>query len=152
MRCEEIIKKYLAQPDVYPSLLIRIHMMICPGCREEIKGLQKVFTVARLESPYRMTSDLVDNIMQRITISNVAYERNVSSARWLSAGVIILASILMVSYSDSFIWVRGRFGRDIEIPINIVLGFIITSYSASYIATHLENIKKVLDFIHHKMH
>ncbi len=152
MKCERVIQSFLKQDDCrYPSILIRLHITFCSACREEIRNLQKIFVSVHKASPFAMPEDLSDEIMRRIFKSGPMFENNISSSKWFYTGVILFASIILVSYSDSFIWLREHFGRELEIPLNIVLGLAITSYAASYIGTHIEGVKKFAEFISHKI-
>lgn len=153
MKCDKVIKSFLNQDDSrYPSLLIRSHMLVCTKCREEIRMMSNVFLKASVVSLYAMPKDLSDLVMRRIRLSETAYAKDISSTKWLFTGVIIFASIFMVSYSESFIWLRRHFGSELEVPLNMVLGLIITVYSASFVGTHLDGAKKLLEFINNKIH
>jgi hypothetical protein len=153
MKCEKIIASFLNQDDSrYPVFFIRLHIAFCSRCRNEIKALQNAFIRATTASPFSMPLDLSDPIMRRIFKSDVIYEKNISSAKWLFSGVIIFASIFMLSYSESFIWLREYFGRGLEIPLHIVLGLVITFYAALYIGTHIDDMKKFAKFIENRIH
>jgi hypothetical protein len=159
MKCEKIIHSYLEQEESrYPSLRVRLHLLLCSSCREEVRGLQKVFVSARVMVPFQMTGDLSNAVIRKIYNSNQMYgtnadfEKNISPSKWFYSGVILFASIMLVSYSESFISLRKHLGSSLEIPLNIVLGLIITVYAASYIATHLEALKKFAEFINNKIH
>jgi hypothetical protein len=108
--------------------------------------------------PFQMTGDLSNAVIRKIYNSNQLYgtnadfEKNISPSKWFYSGVILFASIMLVSYSESFISLRKHLGSSLEIPLNIVLGLIITVYAASYIATHLEALKKFAEFINNKIH
>jgi hypothetical protein len=158
MKCEKIIINYLEQEDCrYPSLMARFHMILCSSCREEIHKLRDNFIDARMSSPYTMPVNLVDSIMRKIYNSghvsenDIIAEENISPSKWFYSGVILFASIILLSYSDSLTWLKGYFGSALEIPLNIVLGLIITVYAASYIGTHLDGVKKFAEFINSKI-
>ncbi|MBN2401617.1 MAG: hypothetical protein JXN64_04385 [Spirochaetes bacterium] len=152
MKCEKVINDFLNQDDSrYPAFLIRLHIAFCSRCRKEVSILQKIFVYARTSSSFKMPDDLSNPIMRRIFKSDVIYEKNISSSKWLLSGIVIFLSIFLVSYSDSFIWLRSHFGSLLEIPLYIVMGFIITLYAAMYIGTHIDDMRKFVKFIENRI-
>jgi hypothetical protein len=153
MKCDKAIQNFLEQEDcLYIPFRVRWHALLCSECREEIQSLKKIFTKAQNSYCFPMPEDLSGIIMEKITESNIIYEGKVSSSKWLLTGVIIFVSIFLISYSDSFIWLRQYFGSDLEIPLNLVLGMVITLYAASFIGSHLDDVKKIIDFFNDKIH
>jgi hypothetical protein len=153
MKCERAIANFLNQDDSrYPVFFVRLHTAFCSRCRNEIKTLQNIFIQVRTGSSFAMPLDLSDPIMRRIIKSEVIYDKNISSTKWLLSGVIIFASIFMLSYSESFLWLRVHFGSELEIPLFMVLGAGITFYSALYIGTHIDSMKKFVKFIENRIH
>ena len=152
MKCEKVINDFLNQDDSrYPAFLIRVHIALCSKCREEIKALQNIFIQARTGSPFKMPQNLTDQVMRVVLNSDAVYEKNISSAKWLFTGLVILASIFLVSYSDSLIWLRSHFGSILEVPLFIVLGFVITIYSALYIGSHMDDLKKFIKYVENRI-
>lgn len=153
MKCEKAIASFLNQDDSrYPAFLIRLHIAFCSKCRKEISALQNIFVYARTSSPFIMPGDLSASIMRSIIKSDIVYKKDISSGKWLFTGAVIFASIFLVSYSDSFIWLKWHFGSGLEIPLYIVLGFIITIYFALYIGSHLDSLKKFVKLIENRIH
>jgi hypothetical protein len=153
MKCEKVIESFLKQDDSrYPAFLIRLHIAFCSRCREEIRALQKIFVEARTGYPFAIPRDMSGPVMRAIINSDLVYKKDISSVKWLFPGVIIFASIFLVSYSDSFIWLKGHFGGVLEVPLFIVLGLAITFYAALFIGTHLEMMGKFIEFINDKIH
>lgn len=153
MKCEKMIEYYLKQEQSdYLPLIVRWHMLFCPGCRSEVRKIRNVVKEAGTTSLYKIPVDMSDLIMNEILMSNVQYDKDVSSLRWFFAGLLIFLSIFLVSYSDSLIWLKGHLGSGLEIPLNLVLGIAITVYAVFYIGTHLEQAKKLVDFINSKIH
>lgn len=152
MKCDKVIERFLNQNDSrYPSFFVRLHMLFCPGCRDEMRMLRDVILKSRSVSSYAMPRDLSNLIMGRIYKSDLVYEKNVSSTKWLFSGAVIFASIFLVSYSESFKWLKNHFGSGLEIPLYIILGMGITIYSASYIGTHIDVFKKLVEFVSNKI-
>jgi hypothetical protein len=153
MKCEKAVASFLGQDDSrYPLFFIRLHIAFCSKCRKEIKALQKIFVYARTSSPFIMHEDLNGTVMRAISKSDVVYQKDISSAKWLFTGAVIFASIFLVSYSDSFIWLRGQFGSVLEVPLYMVLGTAITFYAALFIGTHLEMMRRFVKFIEERIH
>jgi hypothetical protein len=159
MKCEKIIQDFLQQEECrYPSFMIRMHTILCSSCRKEIRRLQKIFTNARSVSPFVIPGDMSNLVMRKIFNSdsmirdNAVFSRNISPSKWFYSGAILFSSIILVSYSESFSRLKVSLGSAIEIPLNIVLGLAITIYAASYIGTHIEELKRIAEFINHKMH
>jgi hypothetical protein len=153
MKCEKAIASFLNQDDSrYPLFFVRLHIVFCAKCREEIKSLQKIFINARTDSPFIMSEDLSSPVICAIFKSDMVYKKDISSGKWLVTGAVIFSSIFLVSYSDSFIWLRGQFGSVLEVPLYMVLGLAITSYAALFIGTHLEMMGRFVVFISNKIH
>ncbi len=153
MKCEEVIERFLGQEDGrYPAFFIRLHIVFCSRCRNEIRALQSIFIKAATSSSYTMPYDATGEVMRSIFKSAIIYEKNISSVKWLFTGAVIFASIFLVSYSESFIWLRSHFGSGLEIPVYIVLGLIITFYSAMCIGSHMDGLKKFIKFIENRIH
>ncbi len=152
MKCDKAIQEFLEQEDCfYEPLRVRLHTLLCPKCRKEIRNLKNIFFTARISGGgIRMPEDLSGLIMNRIAESGMTHEKNVSQSKWLMSGAIIFLSIFLVSYSDSFIWLRKYFGSGLEIPVNMVLGIVVTLYASLFAGTHLEDVKKIMDYINKK--
>ncbi len=152
MKCEEAVQFFLKQEDNKLPLLLKLHMMFCPGCRKEIHELQGIFSGALGNPPFIMARDMSESVMSTIALSELNREIDFSPLRWLLVGLTIFASIFLISYSDSFIWMKEHFGSGLEIPLNLVLGIAITCYAVFYIGTHLESAKKLAGIIIDKIH
>jgi hypothetical protein len=153
MKCKKIIDSFLNQDDSrYPVFLIRLHIAFCSRCRKEIRTLQKIFVKARTSSPFEMPGDMSGPVMRAIINSDVVYKKDISSGKWLFTGVVIFASIFLVSYSNSFIWLKSHFGSVLEVPLYMVLGLAITFYAALFIGTHIEMMRKFIEYLNDKIH
>ena len=105
MKCEKVMNNFMNSDngDRVP-FAVRIHILHCKKCREEIFALKKNFASLKNENAYAVPFDLSDIVMHRIEFLEINYEHNVSSAKWLIAGVVIFSSIILLSYSDWAIW------------------------------------------------
>ena len=85
-------------------------------------------------------------IMAEIYNSEEEYEQTISYFKWISVGLVIVMSRLLFSFSDTHTWLKGQFGMNFEIPLNIVLGLLITIYAGIFIASHIDDIKEYIHF------
>ena len=93
-----------------------------------------------------MEIDISNSIMEKISELHIIHEQNVSSVKWLTVGSIILASIFLLPFSESLSWLRIHFAGNLEIPLSIVLGLVISIYAIIYIATHLDELKHLMHY------
>ena len=153
MKCNNAIQSYFeSEESGYIPLFVRWHMIFCRTCKNEIRAMQNIFKNARIPSIIEIPEDMSSRIMNRIADSNLIHEKNISFSKWLLTGVVIFSSLFLISYSDSFTWLKQYFGSGLEIPLNIVLGFVITIYAASFIGAHIDEAKKFVEIIYNKMH
>ena len=143
MKCDKTITKYLELDDysIIP-LSVRFHLLFCTKCSEEVAMLNSALNEIRVFNPFPMKRDMTYQIMSKINPPGLAYERKISTFNWVSAGLVILASIFLVSYSESLSWLKGQFGKNLEVPLNIVLGITISAYLIAFIGSHVEEFKK----------
>ena len=153
MKCNNAIQLFFESEDSgYIPFFVRWHMIFCRSCKDEIRAMQNVFKSAQIPSIIEIPKDMSGRIMNRIMDSNIVFERNISFSKWLFVGIVIFSSIFLISYSDSFAWLKQHFGSGLEIPLNVVLGLVITLYGASFIGTHIDEAKKFIEIIFSKMH
>lgn len=143
MRCEKVREAVLnADRDELP-LRIRIHILFCRACREDLIQITDRINDARKTVPFRAPEGLTDQIMRTITLLEVEYDHRVSQGKWIAAGLVLFSSIMLLSFSDSFSWLSAHFGGSFDIPLAVVLGISISVYAAILIGSHLEYLGKV---------
>ncbi|MBN2040815.1 MAG: hypothetical protein JW864_12300 [Spirochaetes bacterium] len=153
MKCKNAIQSFLDSEDsCYIPFPARLHMVFCKSCRNEINTMRNIFNNAKYQPTPEIPVDMAGIIMDKISDSNIAFEKHISFYRWLFAGLVISASMFLIPYSDSFAWLKQHFGSGLEIPVNIVLGLVVTSYAASFIGTHIDEAKKIIKIISDKIH
>ena len=147
MKCNSTIRSFL-ELDNYMELpfSIRLHMVFCKKCRNEIYSLQNTFFNLRESQPFDMLDDLSSIVMNTIYAGPVFYSKNVSSTKWLSVGMLIFLSMVGLTFSNSFASLKDYFGIYFEIPLNIVMGLAITIYVGFFIGSHLEETRKFLHY------
>jgi hypothetical protein len=133
-------------------LSLRTHMFHCLRCRILVKALGEHFASLRQDAPFVMRYDLSDGIMERVLNSDMRYEHHVSVFKWTAAGSVLLASMALVPFSNSFEWLRRYFGSGLELPMSIVLGVIVSTYASIAIFSNIEELKKFIKHYHRKIH
>ena len=140
MRCDIFKEKYLTLDNRRkPGLLMRFHSLRCPRCRDEERHTEEIFLRASGAEPDLMKRDLSASIMLTVKREGVPYGRQVSFFNWLSAEVIIVLSIVLVQFSDSLTWMKGYYGRELELPLYLIMGVLITIFSASLVNSQMKN-------------
>lgn len=138
MKCDEAMRRVLEHDDgSHRPVLLRLHLRRCARCRAEAAALDAALRELRQTPLSRRDMDVSDAVMAEIERLE-SYRRDVPMYNWVGGGLAILGGIVLVSFSDSFAWLRGSFGGDFEVPLSIVLGIVITLYASAFIATHLD--------------
>lgn len=147
-KCDNLMKKYMMF-DIKQGMPMRIrfHTLFCKSCKNEIKEMNEILESMEGSLPYEMFMDMTGNIMNRIEELEFYYIKSVSNFKWLSAGIIIFASIFLVQFSNSFSWLKYQFGGNLEIPINIAFGVILSVYTLFFTGAHVDSFKKVISFV-----
>ena len=153
MNCERIQKKFLEMDNgSRVPVPVMIHTLFCSRCRRIISVLSGRFASLRSEAPFDMDRDLCEQIMLDVFSSNVQYDNHVSGLQWGVAGAIILVSMFLIPFSNSFGWLRNYFGRGLEIPVSIVLGLTLSIFALTGIFSNLEELKKFTKYLPKKIH
>ncbi len=148
MRCEDILGKFLEldNGENLPRKL-RQHIQKCSSCKSEIERWQGLFSSFADEDTFEIEVDFSDKIM--VEISNLPVKTSslafLSPTKWIAIGIFILASILTVGNSDAFIWLNWHFGRNLQIPLYTVMGFVMSGYIALCTGFHLDEIKELAE-------
>ncbi len=142
MRCEKAINRFLGldQQERFP-LALKLHLAHCAKCRSEVSSLLRTFSSLGDVSGVSMPRDMSEGVMRVIRLSSTTYGRSMSFFNWMSGELIIIASLVLIQFSDPLLWLEGHFGGSLEVPLNIVLGLVITVYSSVFIGTHLKEFK-----------
>jgi hypothetical protein len=149
MKCEAFMERFLMLDNgERPVLRMRLHLLRCAACRAETTLLSEAGR-RMMEFPGRgMERDLSGAVMAGIMIAEAAYGRKVPYYNWIGAGAVMFASIFLVTASDSLTWLKTHFGGNLEVPLSIVLGIVITVYAAIFAGTHVEDFGRWLR--HHR--
>jgi len=153
MKCNKAnkaVEEYLELEDYsHIPLIIKFHIIFCKECREEISRLRKVFGFIKDDSLYKSSYNISSSVMNIIRRESVYTAKTISVFKWITIGSVIFFSIFLINFSDSFLWLKKEFGSDYTLPMGIVMGFVVTAYSAILIGCNYEYIKKYID-IHTK--
>src|SRR3990172_10276358 len=108
MNCDNVQKKFLEMDNgSWIPMSVQFHTLYCSRCRCIISVLSRKFASMVAEAPYDMDRDLCEQIMLDVFRSGVQYEHNVSGLQWGVVGAIILVSMFLIPFSDSFGWLRN---------------------------------------------
>ncbi len=153
MECETAIEKYLKYPGgIKIPLLLRVHMLFCQSCRSEIQLLKIEFQKIRNSAPYEIPEDITETVMAQVQLLEKSYENEISYFKWIAVGVIIVGSRFVFTFSDSLVWLQGHFGKQLDIPLNIILGLVMTGYAILFVGTHIDDIKRNVPYLTEKFH
>jgi predicted anti-sigma-YlaC factor YlaD len=145
MKCNRVMEEYLElEESSRIPIKIKIHLFFCSKCRAEAFAMREAMDILKTNSPFA-TRSMSEEIMKEIELTANPYYREVSLWQWVVTGVVIFSAIILVNYSDPFIWLKEQYGRSMEIPLNIVWGFIICLYVGSFVGTHLDSIKETVE-------
>ncbi len=150
MNCEKTITRFLEQEDYTRlSAMVRIHSLVCPACRGEVKKIQRSFLLISEVAGDKMPVSLTNPVMHAIEEFEKPFEQNVSGLKWLAAGSVMFASILCTPFNNHLNWLNEYFGRNLELPMALVLGSAMSVYAIIFAGSHLSYVNKdrIIKFI-----
>ena len=146
MKCNKAVEDYLKlENNFHIPFILKLHLMLCRECRSEVVRLRKVFKMLKDDSAYKSPYNIRSSVMDIIRSESIYAVKTISAFKWVMIGLIIFFSILLINFSDSFLWLKNEFGSDYTIPMSIVMGFVFTAYSAVLIGCNYERISKYLE-------
>jgi hypothetical protein len=152
MKCNDVMTQFLELDNSKSiPLNIRLHILFCSDCRSEIFNLKKNIDSLAGDSMFKPKVDLTESIMKNIELLEISYDHNISIVRWVAVGLIILLSMFLLPFNNSFSWARGQFGGTLEIPLNIIMGLAITVYAVVFIGTHTKDLNRITQWIGKKL-
>lgn len=153
MNCEKIQRRFLEMDNRSRiPLAVQAHMLYCSRCRRDINMLAETFASLRSEAPFVMDRDLCEKIMIDVFLSKTGYEHHVTGFQWGAVGSIILVSLFLIPFSNSFEWLRAYFGAGLELPVSIVLGLAFSVFALAGIFSNLDDLKKFVNSLPKKLH
>ncbi len=152
MNCEKTITRFLEQEDYTRlSVMVRLHSLFCPACLAEIKKIQQSFLLISEVAGDEMPANITDPIMRAIEEFEKPFEQEVSGLKWLAAGSVMFASILCTSFNNNLNWLNDYFGKNLELPMALVLGSALSVYAIIFAGSHLSYVNKdrIIKFINY---
>ncbi len=149
MKCDKAISYYLQNDEIGRiPFKVRIHTFFCPVCSGEIMQLMLMFRLLEEKSIWEMDKDIKDNVMDKIQRQSVFAEKRISGLKWVVIGIIIFASMFLINFSESFMWLKEQFGSSFVIPMSIVLGLVLTVYLMLFTSSNIDFLEKYLHLIY----
>lgn len=153
MKCEKAMEQYLQADDgECLPILLRFHLRVCRKCRGEAGAMRAALAIVRNEEPRRSYEDLSGRVMAVVRNSGNSYGRKMPLLNWISGEIILVASIVLVQFSDTRHWLNDFFGSDLEVPLYIVLGILVTLYSAMFAVSRLGEFKEIVIWWQNRQH
>jgi len=145
MKCHKAVEEYLKIEDYNQvPFFLKLHIITCRDCRNEISRLGKLFELIGKDSIYKSRSTISSSVMDVIRRESIYSAKTISGVKWVTIGTVIFISILLINFSESFVWLKNEFGSDYTVPLSIVMGFVLSAYSAVVIGCNYEEIKKYI--------
>lgn len=146
MKCEKAVEEYLGLEEYsHIPFLLKIHLVLCRRCRGEVSAMNSMFVQLKNDSLHKSPDCVGFSVMNIIRSESVYRGRTISGFKWVTIGSVIFSSILLINFSDSFLWLKNEFGSDYTIPLSMVMGFVFTAYAAIVIGCNYEYIKKFIN-------
>jgi hypothetical protein len=146
MKCEKFMTEFMAIDDYENmGLSMKLHQFTCRRCSTEARELTTAMRILQQGTPFRMKSSISDKVMSAIIKREAFSESRITWTNWISIGSLIFLSILLINFSDSFIWLKAEFGADLTIPVSVVLGSIFSLYAMIVTAVNYESMKSVVE-------
>jgi len=129
------------------SVFACIHKATCAECKAAAKSMDHA--IAAYREPYTFPLGRIDPLLLDERIMNAVRllprpRHLVSTRDWVTAGVVIALSTVLVPLGDGFAFIKEFFGARYTLPLALVLGLSITAYGAMFIGTHIEELSLLL--------
>lgn len=150
MHCEQAIEAFLRldhREEIPPE--VKRHIDDCESCRRQVAMMRSVYTALEQVGVVETPAGTTDAVMAAVAAATAGAEEPLSLGKWLGTGVIIFASIVLVSFSNSHSWLSQVFGMSLDLPLSLILGAAITIYATLFIGTHVDQIAGFFG-LHHR--
>jgi hypothetical protein len=92
---------------------------------------------------FQIPLDKSDDIMNHLHYAKHD-PSHMSFSKWLFPGLLLISSIMLLRYSDYLNWLNQSFGKQLEAPLNLVLGIFTTIYVVIFMGAHSGELGKFL--------
>jgi len=123
-----------------------LHILFCKKCATLLKREEQAREFFRTDC-IPAAPDISDGVMAKINA--LPEEQNAqeipggfSTRGWVIIGLIVVASLATSFFGKDFIDTAARQGPSFLVPIGIVMGIIISAYSALFIGSHLKELSE----------
>jgi hypothetical protein len=147
MRCETFLRR-LDELDSGRGmgLAMALHAARCPSCAARAASLAAALEAYRSDDGAEDERGLVVEERVMAAVRLLPPPRQDFAIRdWVSAGVVIAASTLLLPIGESSGFLRTFFGPGYSLSFAIVLGISLTIYTAFFIATHMDELQIYLE-------
>ena len=156
MNCNAAMQKVLALDNhQVPDPRTMKHLRCCPRCASEYNRLQPALALlldsgaSADDSADAADSRLTDRIMAAVQ-STVAEQQRAHArvrteyGKWFFSGVLILGGMMALPYTVTVRSLRLLPEARIDATLAVSFGLILSAYIGVFIATHLEDLMRVL--------
>ncbi len=128
------------------SPAMAFHALRCPSCAAAAARLEAAIRAYRAAPASEGGEDgvLEDRIMAAVRLTPPP-RQDFAIRDWVSAGIVIAASTLLLPLTEQSGFLRTFFGPGYALSLAIVLGLSLTVYMAFFIGTHMGELRSYLD-------
>jgi predicted anti-sigma-YlaC factor YlaD len=156
MNCDRVQHFLLERDrDERAPAAVADHLSRCEACRSLAQDLHR----AELAIAPRQKADprLVDAIMAAVETAEAgaietaapaaeaAESESPAPVAWILGGIILLASMLSVSFSASFLYLlESAIGHSVDLAVTVVFGCVLVAYLGAFVARNAGYLKGLL--------
>lgn len=130
----------LESPALPPDMAA--HAASCPSCAARSSAYFAALALYRLPE-LASAADLSPRISALLPFLP-APRRMVSMRDWLAAGLLLIVGVMLVPLLAEFRLLSASYGSGYTVPLALVLGMSVTIYAGLFIASHLDQLAKIL--------
>ncbi len=146
MRCGKFLDKLDGlDSGAAMSPAMAFHALRCPSCAASAARLEAAISAYRAApAPEREDWVVESRIMAAVRLTPPP-RQDFAIRDWVTAGVVIAASTLLLPLTEHSGFLRTFFGPGYALSFAIVLGLSLTAYTAFFIGTHMGELRSYLD-------
>jgi predicted anti-sigma-YlaC factor YlaD len=125
------------------------HLARCPDCRAIHERLTAVAANARIpDAPAdrALTSRIMTAVRSEASFA-AAPEVRLRLVRlpgWTAGGAVILASLVLVQFSDVVSWLSAELGSVVDVALGVMLGIALTAYIMLLVGSNLQAVRRII--------